>query len=293
MLVACIPAYNVEKTIGRLVIQAQKHVDKVIVCDDGSKDTTAEIAERLGAIVVVHKRNLGYGAAISSLFRESRKLKADVVVTLDGDGQHDPNAIPFLIKPIVRGRADVIIGSRLLVDKPTIPAYRRLGIGIITALQKINSKHSLTDAQSGLRAYNRKALDLLEPFEYGMGASAEILMKAYENRLIVKEVPIKAEYNVENPSTHNPVYQALDVITSIIKYNSIRHPLLFYGLPGLSLALIGIGFGFWAFDIFSKTRQFTTNITLIAIGSLMSGLLLMTTAIILFTLTSLLREFHK
>ena len=85
-VVVGIPAFNEEKTIARVVLEAEKHADKVIVCDDGSEDLTSEIAKRLGADVVKHQRNLGYGAAIRSLFRRARELNADVLVTLDGDG---------------------------------------------------------------------------------------------------------------------------------------------------------------------------------------------------------------
>ena len=85
LVVACVPAFNEEKTIAKVVLLAQKHVDKVVVCDDGSSDLTGEIAKSLGAELIRHERNLGYGAAIQSLFRRARELGADVMVTLDAD----------------------------------------------------------------------------------------------------------------------------------------------------------------------------------------------------------------
>jgi len=290
MIVACIPAYNVEKTISRVVIQAQKNVDGVIVCDDGSEDMTGEIAQRLGAIVLRHDRNMGYGSALRTLFRRSRLLNADVMVTLDADGQHDARVIPNLIAPIIQGEADITIGSRFLESSSAVPAYRKFGINMITRFQEISSKNGITDSQSGFRAYSKKALSLLEPTECGMGASAELMMKAHQNLLTVKEVPIIIKHDVENPSTLNPIYHGMDVIASIIKHYSIRHSLLFYGVPGLLLMLIGIGFGFWAWDIFSQTKQLVTNLTLISIGSLILGLLMFMTAILLFTLGSIVRE---
>jgi glycosyltransferase involved in cell wall biosynthesis len=87
-IIACIPAYNEEKTIAKVIIKTQKYVDKVIVCDDGSKDMTSEIAERLGAIVIKHERNMGKGEALRNLFKKAIELNADIVITLDGDGQH-------------------------------------------------------------------------------------------------------------------------------------------------------------------------------------------------------------
>ena len=92
LVVAGMPALNEEKTIARVVLGAQKHAHIVVVCDDGSTDLTGEIAERLGAVVVRHEQNLGYGAALQSLVCASKELKADVLVTLDWDGQHDPVA---------------------------------------------------------------------------------------------------------------------------------------------------------------------------------------------------------
>ncbi|MEM2294019.1 MAG: glycosyltransferase family 2 protein, partial [Nitrososphaerota archaeon] len=290
-VVACIPAFNEERTVAKMVILAQKHVDKIIVCDDGSSDLTSEIAERLGAEVIRHNRNMGYGAALISLFNRARELGADIMVTLDADGQHNPDDIPKLVKPIVNGEADIVIGSRFLGGSTEeVPKNRVLGIKIITRLANILSREELTDAQSGFRAYGRRAIELIRPTEQGMGASTEILLKAKENGLKIKEVPIKVKYKVKNPSTHNPIYHGLDVVLNTIKYLSIRHPLLFYGAPGVIALLIAIGFWVWAIQIFSVTRQVITSIALIAIGATIVGLMLLTTAVILWVLVSLIRE---
>ncbi|MEM1998064.1 MAG: glycosyltransferase family 2 protein [Candidatus Bathyarchaeia archaeon] len=290
-VVACIPAFNEEKTVAKIVILAQKHVNKVIVCDDGSSDLTDEIAERLGAEVIRHNRNMGYGAALISLFNRARELGADIMVTLDADGQHNPDDIPKLVKPIVNGEADIVIGSRFLGGSTEeAPKSRVLGIKIITKLANAISYEELTDAQSGFRAYGRRAIELIRPKEQGMGVSMEILLKAKENGLKIKEVPINVNYKVEKPSTHNPIYHGLDVILSTIKYLSIRHPLLFYGVPGVIMLLTAIGFWIWTIQIFSVTRQVITNIVLIAIGATIVGLIIMTTAVILWVLASLIRE---
>ena len=115
-MVVGIPAFNEEKTIARVVLEARKYADIVVVCDDGSSDLTGEIAENLGAVVIHHEHNCGYGAAMQSLFKKARELKADVLVTLDSDGQHNPAEIPRLVKPIEDGDAEVVLGSRF-VDK--------------------------------------------------------------------------------------------------------------------------------------------------------------------------------
>lgn len=146
-IIACIPAYNEERTIASVVLKAMKYVNKVIVCDDGSEDLTGEIARRLGAEVVRHERNMGYGAALSTLFNKAREVKADIMVILDADGQHNPDDIPRLLKPIIDGEADIVIGSRFIGGlKGEIPAYRELGIKAITRLVKTMTYSDLTDA---------------------------------------------------------------------------------------------------------------------------------------------------
>jgi len=102
-VVACIPSFNEEKTIARVVLLAQKYVDCVVVCDDGSGDLIGEVAGALGAVVVRHEGNRGKGVALRSAFLRAKELKPDVVVVLDADGQHDPNEIPRLVEPVIRG----------------------------------------------------------------------------------------------------------------------------------------------------------------------------------------------
>ena len=126
-VVVGIPAFNEENTIARVVLEAQKYADVVVVCDDGSSDLTCEIAERLGTDVVKHERNLGYGAAIKSLFERARALDADVLVTLDADGQHDPQEIPKVVWPVANCVADVVIGSRFM----TVERRKCLRIGVL------------------------------------------------------------------------------------------------------------------------------------------------------------------
>jgi glycosyltransferase involved in cell wall biosynthesis len=290
-VIAAIPALDEEKTIAKVVIKSMKHVDRVIVCDDGSDDMTGEIAERLGAEVIRHERNMGYGAALASLFRRSREIDPDVMVTLDADMQHNPEDIPRLVKPILDGEADIVVGSRFLGEESEeIPRSRMFGINVITKLADAASYKELTDAQSGFRAYSRKAIELITPTELGMGASTEILLKARELSLRIKEIPIKVSYNVEKPSTHNPLYHGLDVILSTVKHMSLRHPLLFYGVPGLIALLTAIAFWLWTLQIFATSRQVVTNIALVAIGATIVGLMLLTTAAILWVLITLIRE---
>jgi len=169
-----IPALDEEQAIAKVVLTAKKFADFVIVCDDGSRDMTGEIARKLGAEVVVHRRNLGYGTALASLFTRARELGADIVVTFDGDGQHDARFVSVVTAPIIDGVADVVIGSRFKPESMNrTPSWRKLGIRTINALVRGVSGKQYSDTQSGMRAYRATILKLVYPSETGMGASAE------------------------------------------------------------------------------------------------------------------------
>jgi glycosyltransferase involved in cell wall biosynthesis len=291
-VVACIPALDEEKTIAKVIVRAKRHVDRVVVIDDGSTDDTALIAEGLGAKVIKHERNLGYGSALRSCFEAGMDLGADVIVTLDGDGQHDPDQIPKVVEPIRRQLADLVVGSRFLGEnnRAEAPAHRRLGIKVLTGLTGAASKVPISDAQSGFRAYGRNAIEKIVPAEQGMGASVEILMKASQSQLRILEVPITVRYGDLKTSTHNPMYHGMDVLASIVKLVSIRHPLLFYGGIGLVALAVSVVFGIWTLDLFAKEGRVVTNIALVAIGAGLLGTLSFFTGVILFTLVNVIRE---
>jgi glycosyltransferase involved in cell wall biosynthesis len=286
LIVAAIPAFNEEHTIAKLVLEAQKHVDVVLVCDDGSTDSTAEIAERMGADVVRHENNLGYGAAIKTLFTTARELKADVLVTIDGDGQHDPGDIPRLIEPVLENKADIVLGSRFLNKENGVPRYRKWGIQLISRLTGAASNQTFLDAQCGFRVYGRKALNGLDLVENGMGSSVEILMKAKKQGLTVAEVSANCRYReLEKTSTHNALRHGSDVLMSIIRLVVEERPLLFLGLPGLLSLLAGTAFGVWMLQIYAVTHQIVTNIALAAIAFVLIGMFTIFTAITLYAIS--------
>jgi GT2 family glycosyltransferase len=216
-ILATIPAYNEAGYIEAIIKKTQQYVDRVVVVDDGSSDGTSRYAARAGADVVLHEPNKGYGEAIKSCFDAANRLFADIVVTMDGDGQHDPQDLPAIIGPIMAGQADIVIGSRFLNNNNRVPAYRKLGIKAITGLYNVFSSMKMSDAQSGFRAYNKKALALLLPLqEKGMPISTEIIIKARKLGLRVVEVPITVIYHGES-STINPVAHGLSVAMATIR----------------------------------------------------------------------------
>jgi len=291
LIVAAIPAFNVEKTIAKIVLEAQKYVDVVLVCDDGSEDMTAEIAERLGADVIRHEKNLGYGAAIKTLFTMSRELNADVLVTLDGDGQHDPREIPALVEPVLENKADIVLGSRFLGSENDVPNHRRWGIKLITKLTGAASNHKLTDAQCGFRVYGRKALEGLSLFENGMGVSVESLMDAKRKGFTVTEVPTGCNYHgLEKTSTLGPLEHGASVVMSILRLVVEDKPLFILGVPGIVSLLVGMLFGIWMLKIYAVEQQITTNIALASMAFIMIGMFSIFTAI---TLYAIARQGHK
>ena len=234
-----LPAYNEEKNLANIINQLKKITDNIIVCNDGSSDQTGPIAEKIGAIVVNHPKNMGYGASIRSIFTKFMEVDGDILVTFDADGQHRIEDIQKVTEPIIKNEADIVIGSRFLEkDQQEVPVYRKLGIKTITNLTNTTLGSKITDAQSGFRAYSRYVFPDIVPSEHGMGVSTEILIKASKNDFRIKEVPIKILYQGET-STHHPVSHGASVMLSTLKFISIEHPLKFYGIPGI--IFLGIG----------------------------------------------------
>ena len=286
-----IPAFNEEKNIAKIIVKLQEIADTIIVCNDGSTDLTKEISEKMGVEVINHPRNLGYGSGIRSIFLKASKMEPDILVTFDADGQHRIEDIENVIQPILNNEADIVIGSRFLKDEnnKNVPKYRKFGIKAITSITDSVTNLKLTDAQSGFRAYKKNVLKNIIPSDKGMGVSTEILIKASNNGFKVKEVPIKILYEGDT-STHHPVSHGVNVILSTMKYASIEHPLKFYGMPGMIFLTIGLFFVVWTLQTFSETRQIITNISLIGIGSIILGTMLSMTAIMLYSLVSVVRE---
>jgi glycosyltransferase involved in cell wall biosynthesis len=290
-MVIGIPAFNEEHSIARVVLEAQKYADAVVVCDDGSSDLTGKIAERLGAEVVKHERNLGYGAAIKSLVGRARELDADILVTLDGDGQHNPAEIPSIVQPIVQGKADVVIGSRFAdgSEAAEMPLHRQFGAKLITRLVNWSANTSVTDAQSGFRAYNRLALERLSVSETCMGASVEILKEVEENNLRICEVPSSCKYKNGEvaTSTKNPVAHGLGVVMSIVRLVVEEKPLVTLGVPGLLCLFAGIAFGSWMLHIYAVEHHIVTNIALASLAFVLIGFFMLSTGITLYAISRL------
>jgi glycosyltransferase involved in cell wall biosynthesis len=201
MLVAVVPAFEAERTLGEVVsgIRAAG-VARVLVVDDGSRDATTGIAERAGAQVLRHPANRGKGAALWTGFRAAQRLGARAVVTLDADGQHDPADIPRLAAAHDAERHAVVIGVRALTAA-AMPARSRLGNHVSTFFLRCLTGRELSDSQSGFRIYPIELISRMTPRARRFDAETELLLAAISWELPIVEVPVRTIYR-EGGATH-------------------------------------------------------------------------------------------
>lgn len=288
-IVIGIPAYNEEKNIGSIILNLKKKFNDILVCDDGSTDLTSEISEKMGACVIRHEKNRGYGGAIKSIFEKASDMDFDILVTFDADGQHRVEDINLLIKEILNEKSDLVIGSRFLNNKQEMPKYRKIGINTITKITNTLGGTNISDSQSGFRAYNKKIIKEIRLNDNGMGISTEILIKSQKLGFKISEVPIVVKYEGKT-SSQNPIHHGSSVIFTTLQYIAIERPLTFYGIPGMVFFIIGLIFSIWAIQIYTEQGQLITNIALVGGGSIILGIILLISASILHSIVLLIKE---
>jgi len=291
-VIAGLPMYNEEETIGTVVTLSKDYVDHVVCVDDGSSDSSARIAEACGAIVHRHRVNRGYGGALKSLFQIAKEMNADVLVILDSDGQHDPSSIPGLIEPITNDEADFVIGSRFVEGGNTedMPAYRRLGIKVITAASNLSSDLDISDTQSGFRAFSRKAIERLRFDSEGMELSLEMLEDANDKNLKIKEVPTVIRYDVPKGSNFTAISHGFAVLAWAMISLSQKKPILVLGLPGLGLFAAGSAMAFNAINGVTDSVDAIIGPGLTAIWIGVLGISLMATGFVLQSARNFIRH---
>jgi len=293
MILAAIPAYNEEIAIGSVVLRAKKHADIVLVIDDGSSDATAAVAAAAGALVLPHERNLGKGAAIRDAFNRAKELGVDILVLLDADGQHNPDEIPDLVVPIQDGTADMVIGSRFLDKKSAIPKYRRAGQEVLTVLTNRVSHSSVTDSQSGFRAFSKRAIQSLSLQEAGIGIESAMLQAASDAGLQIAEVPVSCRYDVEHASKMGSVRHGFSVVNTLLKIVEERQPLLVFGVPGIVLFLIGMALGFWVVEVFIAKNELAIGTALIAVLMVTVGVFSVFVGLMLHSISNVLKKVQR
>ena len=283
---ACIPAFNEEKPIVDVIKKSLKYVDQVIVCDDGSSDLTAEQAKIAGAVVIKHEKNMGKGHAMKSLFKYAKDIDADVIVTIDGDGQFLPEQIGTLLQPILENSYDVVIGNRFSDDKE-MPSYRKIGNKMLDRITKLAAELPFSDTQSGFRSYSKKAIQSINFSTNGFGVDSEILIDAVDKGLKITETDVTVLYDTGlKTSTKDPVTHTMGVVASLLESIAIHHPLKYLGIPGMILLLIGLGFATYSISIFNETGNFSLPSILITMSSLIIGLILLLMSVVLYSISS-------
>jgi glycosyltransferase involved in cell wall biosynthesis len=225
-LLVILPAFNEEKVIGPVLVRLKKEIkrlekkfklkSKLIIVDDGSTDKTYQIAKKQKVSVLRHILNRGLGGALMTGFHYARKTKADIALTMDSDGQHDPQDIKKLILPIIKGQADVVIGSRTLSKNGKMPPDRKILVFGSNILTFLLFGIITSDSQSGFRALNKKALSLIRLQTQRMEVSSEIFAEIKKNRLGLKEVPIKVIYTDYSRKKGQSNLNSLQILLKLI-----------------------------------------------------------------------------
>ena len=286
--IAAMPAYNEAKAIANVIMGCKKYVDKVVVVDDGSFDNTAELAESLGAYVVRHETNKGYGAALQNCFETAKKLGASAMVIIDSDGQHDPHEIPKLLEPLKIG-FDLVIGSRFVNGNgKNVPLYRKFGMKVLDVATVMAGGLRVTDSQSGFRAYGRNAIENINLNGAGMSAGSEILLQARDHRLKYTEVEIHCRYDVEDCSSENPFLHGPRVLLRILRDMEYRRPLYYFSVPGVFLWTVGIFMGLKFLHDFYLGGSLSFGPTLLMILLTIVGTFMAFTGIILHAISRMI-----
>ena len=292
-VLAIIPCFNEEATIGSVVLKAKRYVDEIVVIDDGSSDNTKRVAEEAGAIVISHDTNKGKSAGIKTGFQYALNHDINYVVTLDGDGQHNADEIPILLGNILNSEMDISLGIRY-GDDTEMPLWRRVGKRVLDYSTSFGNGGLVTDSQCGFRAFNKKALESLTPRLKGNAFSVESeqLILANELGLSTANVHVSCKYNSlkTKTSTKTPTSHGLSVLGYILWLIAERHPLIFISLPGLCFVIIGVLNAILTLQEYNITHVFSIPYALLTSFFLIIGALAVFIGLILNTLPHIIQK---
>jgi glycosyltransferase involved in cell wall biosynthesis len=291
LVAIAIPSYNEDRFIGSVVLKARRHAAVVLVIDDGSPDQTAEVATAAGAEVIRHSTNRGKAASITTAFTWAMDRGVGALVVIDGDGQHDPNEIPTLVAPVLRGEADMVIGTRFGAVESAIPAYRQIGQRALTTVTNVSSGLWVSDSQSGFRAFSRQAVEQMRFRSDHFGIESEMQFIAKKHGLRVAEVPISALYTER--AKRNPVAHGAAVLQFVFRMLERRRPLVSFGLLGVALILVGVLLGLHVTTIYAERQDLAVGYGLLTTLLIIIGVIALFAGIILHSLRTLLDDLRE
>ncbi len=288
-LIIYMPAYNEGENIHKVITCLPcelENIDRIqcLVIDDGSTDNTAQVAQSCGAHVIVHNRNWGVGAAFQSAVQFALENGADILVSIDADGQFNPAEIAALIQPIVAKEADMVIGNRFAAGKPEfMPSVKYWGNQKIAQIVGQVCNQNFTDVSSGFRAYGREALLRLNIFGKFTYTHETILSLVYQE-LRVKEYPVQVRYFPERKSrvAKSVLYYASQVSKIILRVLLDYRPIMVFGTMGIIFLLIGSAFELFLLTHYVLYHSFTPykNTGFIGLGFIIFGMLVLLIALI-------------
>jgi glycosyltransferase involved in cell wall biosynthesis len=254
-------------------------------------DDTATIAKQAGAIVISHKKNQGKSIAIKTGFKYALAHNFDYVVTIDGDGQHNPSEIPAVLKNVVNKDHDISIGFRF-GNNTEMPFWRKIGKRILDYATSFGNGGHVTDSQCGFRAFNKKAVESLTRSMNGEAFSVESeqLIKAHELGLGVANTTITCKYKNLNTSTKSPASHGVSVLSYIIWLIAVRRPLLFISVPGFIFVILGIFLGIITLQHYNQTHVFLISYAILISIFLIVGALGMFIGLMLNVLPSIVKR---
>ena len=291
---AIIPCFNEEATIGSLVLKTKKHVDEVLVIDDGSSDDTSKIAKDAGATVISSTKNKGKSFGIKTGFKYAIEKGFDYVITLDGDGQHNPSEIPTLLGNVMNNGHDISIGFRS-GNGTEMPNWRKVGKRVLDYATSFGNGGNVTDSQCGFRAFNQKAVAALTPRLNGedFTTESEQLIKAHDLGLKTINTAVTCKYENLETSTKNPASHGFSVLGYIIWLVAERRPLLFIGVPGFIMVLLGLYFGIQTLQYYNQSHVFLLSYAILVIIFLIIGTLAMFMGLMLNVIPHILQRIKE
>lgn len=291
-----IPCYNEEVTIEKVIKDFKKELPdaEIYVYDNNSKDKTAQIAEKNGAIVK-HEYRQGKGNVVRSMFRD---IDADIYVMVDGDDTYPAEEVHKLIEPVISGQADMVIGDRLTngtYQKENKRHFHEFGNNLVKKAINVAFKTNLKDIMTGYRVFNKlfvKNMPVLSPkFEI----ETEMSLHALDKKFIIKEVPIEYRDRPEGSvSKLNTISDGIKVVKTIVKMFKDFKPRQFFWIVAIIVAIIGILIGLPVIIEFAKTG-FITKIpsAILATGVMTIALIIAQCGVILDTVVKQHKEKYE